>query len=343
MSDQDVAALALESATRLFEAYFHDTPVWTRESAWTPDDWARLVDLGLPRALTGEATGGLGLDPLGAAPLLRLTGTYALRLPLAETMIANWLAERAGLPVSDAPTTLGLATGDVTPVEGGWRFTGTLARVPWARHAERLLAGVGDQLLRLPLVGATIMPAANIADEPRDTVRLDVTVAASDVATLPAGLDVEGVGAAMRTLQVAGVLESALELAIVHVNERVQFGRPLAKFQAIQQEIARAAGQVAAAGGAADMAALWLAGRTSRLSLAAARTRLGEAAGIACNILHQMHGAMGFTQEHRLHRFTRSALAWRDEFGSHARWAGEVADAALAAGRHGLWPLITAA
>lgn len=343
MSDQDVAALALESATRLFEAHFHDTPVWTRESAWAPDQWARLTELGLPRALTSEANGGLGLDPLTAAPLLRMTGAYALRTPLAETMIANWLADRADLPVTDAPTTLAVATGDVTHVDGGRRFTGTITRVAWARHAEWVLTGVGDQLLRLPLAGATITPAANIADEPRDTVRIDITVAATGVANLPAGLDVEGVGAAMRTLQVAGALESALDLAIGHVNERVQFGRPLAKFQAVQQEIARAAGQVAAAGGAADMAALWLAGRASRLTLAAARTRLGEAAGIACNILHQMHGAMGFTQEHRLHRFTRSALAWRDEFGSHARWAGEVADAALAAGRHGLWPLITAA
>jgi acyl-CoA dehydrogenase len=55
-----------------------------------------------------------------------------------------------------------------------------------------------------------------------------------------------------------------------------------------------------------------------------------------------MHGAIGFTREHRLHLYTTSLWTWRDEFGGQVFWARQLGQAALAAGGTGYWPMVTA-
>ncbi len=105
-----------------------------------------------------------------------------------------------------------------------------------------------------------------------------------------------------------------------YAQDRVQFGRPLGKFQAVQQNLAVLAGQAAAAVAAADLAAEAVADRVKFLPIAAAKARAGEAAGIAAAIAHQVHGAIGFTAEHDLHFLTRRLWSWRDEFGKDSAW-----------------------
>ncbi len=152
-------------------------------------------------------------------------------------------------------------------------------------------------------------------------------------------------GAIVRSLLCAGALERVLDLTIEHVNMREQFGRPLAKFQAVQHALARLASEVAAASAAADHAAAAFARPTSEAEIAVgiARVRIGEAVGTATGLAHQMHGAIGVTEEHSLHRYTTSLWRWRDEFGGHPYWARKVGAAALAAGTAGYWPMVTAA
>ncbi len=147
-------------------------------------------------------------------------------------------------------------------------------------------------------------------------------------------------GAAIRTVQIAGALGRILPLCIGYVQTRVQFGRPIGKFQAIQQSMAILAGQCAAAGAAADMAAEALAGTLDPVVIGAAKARAGEAASVAAGLAHQVHGAIGFTQEYELHPLTRRLWSWRDEFGNEAEWNAVVGRAALAAGADGLWPAI---
>ncbi|KMO27369.1 hypothetical protein VQ03_30580 [Methylobacterium tarhaniae] len=78
-------------------------------------------------------------------------------------------------------------------------------------------------------------------------------------------------------------------------------------------------------------------------AVAAAKVRAGEAAGQAAAIAHQVHGAIGFTEEHRLHLYTGRLRAWRDAFGREAEWAQVLGRHLIAAGPEGLWPAITAA
>jgi len=86
-------------------------------------------------------------------------------------------------------------------------------------------------------------------------------------------------------------MEAALVLSTRYANDRVQFGQPIAKFQAIQQQLALLAEQAAAALVAVESAASAVAaGRPSAaLAVAAAKIRAGEAAGKVAEIAHQLY------------------------------------------------------
>jgi alkylation response protein AidB-like acyl-CoA dehydrogenase len=145
----------------------------------------------------------------------------------------------------------------------------------------------------------------------------------------------------------AGALGKALALAIDHGNSREQFGRPLAKFQSVQQALAQLACEVAAA----DVAAFALADRldrvggdvaAARFELAAAKLRTNRAIGAGTAIAHQMHGAIGFTADHPLHRFTTALMRWRSEGGNDAHWARVLGDLVVPLGGAGVWAELTA-
>jgi acyl-CoA dehydrogenase len=152
-------------------------------------------------------------------------------------------------------------------------------------------------------------------------------------------------GAAIRSLQIAGALEALLAVSIAYANEREAFEKKISKFQAVQHNLARLAGEAAAAQAAATSAADALAHARAfddavLLEVAAAKVRCAEAAEKAAAIAHQVHGAIGYTIEHVLHRFSLRALAWRDDFGSESYWAVELGSMIAARGADELWPLV---
>ena len=176
--------------------------------------------------------------------------------------------------------------------------------------------------------------------------RPQLYLGAGDVA--PAGNNVNletlrAFGAAMRANQIAGALSRALEITLQYANERVQFGKPIAKFQAIQHNLAMLAAHSAAANAAADMAAEAAANGMKLLPIAAAKARCGEAASIGAGIAHQTHGAIGFTREHMLHYFTKRLWSWRDEFGKESDWSLVIGRAAAKAGPTRIWSDIVTA
>ncbi|PRC45222.1 acyl-CoA dehydrogenase, partial [Mycobacterium sp. ITM-2017-0098] len=148
-----------------------------------------------------------------------------------------------------------------------------------------------------------------------------------------------------RSIQVCAALDRALELSIEHTTSREQFGRPLAKFQAVQHQIADIAAEAALARSATEAAlsvAVTSDWRSPQLEflVAAARSCAGHATSVVVRNAHQVHGAIGTTSEHRLHEFTRAALAWRSEFGSVRHWDARLTDMAVVSGANGLWGLI---
>ena len=152
-------------------------------------------------------------------------------------------------------------------------------------------------------------------------------------------------GGVARSLQIAGSLESMLEVSVRYSNERIAFEKKISKFQAVQHNLARLAGESAAALAAATSAADAIANSKSFddevfLEAVSAKVRCSEAAEKAAAIAHQVHGAIGFTIEHILHRYTLRALAWRDDFGSESYWAVELGKLVAARGADELWPLV---
>jgi len=153
-------------------------------------------------------------------------------------------------------------------------------------------------------------------------------------------------GAFIRVAQAAGALDAALAMSIEHVNTRQQFGKPLGKFQAVQQVLAIFATEAAAVNvaGAAAAAALDRAGGDFDVALfevASAKLRMNKAIGAAASIAHQVHGAIGFTREYDLHRLTGPLLDWRSDHGNDAYWAAILGDVATRLGGAGLWAEVT--
>jgi acyl-CoA dehydrogenase len=142
-----------------------------------------------------------------------------------------------------------------------------------------------------------------------------------------------------------GALETVLEISTRYAAERVAFGRPIAKFQAVQHNLARLAGEVAASLAASGSAAETLQNATSfgqsvLLEIAAAKIRVGEAVTEGGTIAHQVHGAIGWTAEHILQRFTRRMWGWRDDFGAESHWAVMLGDLVVEQGADALWPML---
>jgi acyl-CoA dehydrogenase len=218
--------------------------------------------------------------------------------------------------------------------------------VPFARNADHIAVlvhrGSEPAVALVAAGGLAIRQSTSLAGEPSDDVSLDGALPA---AVRPVSLDQElvvGFGAAVRLQQMAGALEKILEQSVQHALDRSQFGRPIAKFQAVQHNLATLAGEVAAASAAAEAAAEACSGPEIGLAeVAIAKVRGGEAAGTGSAIAHQVHGAMGFTYEHSLHHATRRLWAWREEFGNEAVWAQRLGKMVAAHGADQLWPFIT--
>ena len=100
------------------------------------------------------------------------------------------------------------------------------------------------------------------------------------------------------------------------------------------------AAEVAAAKRAADAAVDAFHDRRFVLEVAAAKSRVGEAVGIVAEQVHQVHGAMGFTHEHRLHHFSRRTWAWRDAWGNEFEWQEKLGRRLANLGADEVWDFI---
>jgi len=352
----DSESLIADTARRILSDLADPQTVNRAEGdAWKAPAWSALEEAGLTLAWVPEALGGAGAGLADGFAVLRQAGRFAAALPVAETLLAGWLLSRAGLAVPGGA----LACGPARPTDrvalgAGGTLSGSLRAVAFASEARHLAVVArresGAAAVALVEPGkARIAAATGIGGDPLDAVTLD-GVRPLAVAEAPAGFDAGALllmGAACRAMQMAGALEAVLDLSVAYANERVAFERPIAKFQAVQHNLARLAGETAAAIAAAGSAADAIAAAPDfdegvLLEAASAKIRVGEAATEGAGIAHQVLGAIGFTREHTLHRFTRRLWGWRDDFGSESYWAVRLGQVVAAKGAEGLWPMLAA-
>jgi acyl-CoA dehydrogenase len=297
------------------------------------DPWPALQESGLALAGVPEEAGGSGGSLADAAAVLRAAGYHAAAVPVAETMVAGRLLADAGLPVPSGVLTAmsGEApSGEAGAAEdaGGWTLNGTFRRVPWARSAGRLVVLVNGLVAVVDPAGARITEGANVAGEPRDDVVLS-GVRAEAAAPCPVhAADLRRRAALARAVQLTGAMRRALDLAVRYAGEREQFGRPVGRFQAVQQMLAELAGEATVADVAVRAA---VRAPDDPAAVAAAKANASRAAGTVAAIAHQVHGALGVTEEHVLRKVTLRLWSWRDEAGGEAAWADDLGAAICAA------------
>jgi alkylation response protein AidB-like acyl-CoA dehydrogenase len=241
---------------------------------------------------------------------------------------------------------------DRITVNADGSLSGRARGVPFAKAARHLAvlgsASGGPSIALVDAAATRIEAGLNLAGDHNDTVTFD-KVHPVAIKPAPKGFDQNALmlmGGVMRSLQIAGALESMLDITVRYSNERVAFERKISKFQAVQHNLARLAGESAAALAAATSAADTIANTAAFnddavfLEAVAAKIRCAEAAEKGGGIAHQVHGAIGFTIEHILHRYSLRALSWRDDFGSESYWAVELGKFVTARGADELWPLV---
>ena len=309
------------------------------EREWPGALWDAVEASGIPLLGVREERGGAGGGWPEMTEVIRTAARWAAPIPLAETIVARHIADRAGLDLPAGP--ISLAASHDLELHAG-RLTGALPRVPWAREAAAILVTVHREddvvvLVDMREKGISLTHGDNLAREPRDSVRFDdVRVAVADARET---MGAQRAGAMARAAQMSGALERTLALSTEHAGVRQQDGRPIAKFQAVQDLIARLAGESAAAKAAVDAAART--GAEPR-AVAATKIRASTAASEGARLAHQIHGAIGVTYEHQLHHFTTRLWSWRDEFGTEATWARVLGARISAEGGAGFWAWLTA-
>ena len=315
----DTSQLIIDTAEKIFTDHC-DKSLWdaTEQGVFPCDLWRQLVENGFHQL--GSANSGTETKDLFA--FLKVCGRYAAPLPMAEILLANrWLGASAP---AQGFASIGTQAGD------------SLVQVAWGRQVSPVLsveAGSHDVSV---FDAATLQQrGANLAGEPRDTMVAGAVSRRIELEDLPYAQM-----ALARTNLMAGCLQAVLDLGLQFAAERSQFGRSISKFQAIQHSLAVVGTEVAASQRAADAGVDAMGTDRFEQEVAAAKARVGEAVGVVAEQVHQVHGAMGYTYEHRLHHFTRRLWAWRDEWGNEFYWQAKLGQHLAKLGADRVWGYI---
>ncbi len=353
--DVSVDELLSDAATKLFRNVSDfDTVQAAEAERWAPTVWNAVAEAGFAWIGVPESAGGSGGTIADACEVLRIAGAHSAPIPLAETgIIGGWLLACAGLALPEGPVTVAPGRPEdslkvtVNP-DGTATLDGSLHRVPWAARSDvlALFDEASGKVVAVPNSAYTTDLLTNMAGEPRETI----TFASADIpadSVADAGPEVSTAalrnrGALSRVMLMAGALEAMLNLTVEYCEVRQQFGKPIGRFQAVQQHLVWTAQDAAITKMAAQLAARQAARGDARFEIAAARSLANECASTATRQCHQAHGAMGMTQEYALHHLSRRLWSWRSEWTHPGEWSGNVGRFAESVGAPNLYPLITA-
>lgn len=271
------------------------------------DLWSSIAQAGFLDLMRSEEKGGAGLALPELFPLLECLGRYGVPLPIAQTIVARGL-------LHDLPDGMAtMATQCQRPATGGLRCL----QVPAGMVAEQVLVSDGHRVLLLDCSGAQREP---VGDRRSLVAHLTWSEDAGAVASDMTGAQLEACAAALTSAMLSGAMQRAFEMALVQCNNRVQFGKSIGKFQAVQQQISLMAEHVLAASIASEAAFRGHGSAAAPLAAAIAKSRTSEAAGLVAATAHAVHGAIGMTDEFDLAIVTRRLHEWRMQYGAESVW-----------------------
>nr|WP_064569530.1 acyl-CoA dehydrogenase family protein [Gordonia sp. LAM0048] len=331
-------AAELAAATAAMVARF---PVDLRTPAVEADNalWRALVDAGFTALDVPETAGGQGADLADALTVLDTLTEAGAVTPYAEhALLAAWLAGSIGHPVDEATAAVAVVEDAIVSRDGDRvLLSGKSIGVPHATTADTVvvLATTTDDVT-IAIVdrdgpGLQVEPGTDLMGlDHGDIVFDDVEPSFTAPAPVTAD-DLRMRGALVYSVGLAAAARALRERTVRYATERVQFGRPLAKFQAIQQTLAHMAALTTSMETSARAATDAASGdpATARDAIAAAKIVTSRHAHEVAAAAHQIHGAIGFTAEHPLGRFTTALWTWRDRYGTEHDWSAHLAERIL--------------
>ncbi len=231
------------------------------------------------------------------------------------------------------------------PFGEAWRINGAKRHVTDAHVADMFLCAVRTGKPAETRVGITVFL---VDGETRGIRTMDMKTATGDrqgevrfyrvpvrreqiVGGLDAGAavirDTLEKAAVAKCAEMIGGARAVLDMALAYARERVQFGRPIGSFQAVQHHFAEMWTDIHGSRYLYRKAALEIDGGTPAAQAAAmAKARTGETYRRVTALGHQIFGAIGFTMEHEMHRYHRRALGGDVTFGGGAFHRDRVAE-----------------
>jgi alkylation response protein AidB-like acyl-CoA dehydrogenase len=283
--------------------------------------WSALEDGGFLELLTPETADGAGLTLAALFPIFLAFGRHALPVPAAQSIAARALMrDCAQLPPAGMLTLAGTAYRETDGVL-------CAPRVAFGLLADFALVNLSGELLLLDCSQARRQPSGVHASQcatlywSRETVG---TLLGDN------GEEVRLFSAAIHAAAIAGAMERTLDTTLEYCNDRVQFGKAIGKFQAVQHQLSVMAEQVAASRMAAELAFAGDLPVPGLIPAAMAKARTSMAVPQVSAIAHALFGAIGVTEELDLQLLTRRLHEWRISEGSETWWNGIVGQALLA-------------
>ncbi|MCY7308321.1 MAG: acyl-CoA dehydrogenase [Rhodoferax sp.] len=282
---------------------------------WSPIEQGGFLDL-----LLREEAGGANLPLPDLFCVLECMGRFAVPLPFAESIIARALVH------SDVPLPGGILT-LATHLQREADGSIVCRQTPCGLVTGHVLAAEGGALFLLSTANAR----RRVVGDPREQLadlRWDSPAAARPVPGPASALPVFAAAATAALL--SGAMQRSFELSLEYCNQRVQFGKPLGKFQAVQQQLSVMAEHVLAGSIAAEAAFRTSGPTPDALAAAIAKSRCSEAAALVAATSHAVHGAIGMTDEYDLGILTRRLHSWRRAYGAEQYWNGVIGRRLLA-------------
>ena len=324
------------------------------ERGYTPEMWQKIADQGWLGLAFPEEYDGAGLDFVDLAILLEEMGRYMLPGPFFATVVMGGMAILEGgseaqkkeylsqIAQGQIIVTLALtepsgrwdAAGVETTAEkegDDWVLSGVKLFTPYAHICDYLLVvartGAGAEDISMFMAPRSVEGASQTllktiaSDRQSEVVFEDARLPGSALigelnGAWPIMEKVKAYGAVGKCAELSGATQQVLDMTVEYAKGRLQFGRPIGSFQAIQHHCANMAIDVEGSKYITYQAAWALAdGHNASREVSLAKAWVSDASKRVCATGHQCHGAIGFTTEHDMQLFSRRAKAAELMFG----------------------------
>jgi acyl-CoA dehydrogenase len=299
------------------------------KGASTAPLWAGLEELGHGNAMLSEDAGGAALGFSDLAPLVRLMGRHLLPVPLAETMVARALLARDGTRAGASAPSGPIVLATAAALDGGFEA----AAVPLALTAELALVALPGQRTVLTALAKAERITTGVHGSLAATLRWATEPEALATCDLPENT-LREVAATLHAALMASAMDQLLEMTTGYANVRQQFGKPLAKLQALQQQLAVMAERVLGANMAVALAFASAGAELLPAPLAAALAKQYTSAVSpeVTSIATAVHGAIALSEEYDLQLYARRIYELRLAGGSESYWARRIGGACMGSG-----------